>query len=92
MQDRANNWLNYIYNGVVQSFTISTFCDRLNEVHPNIKFTTEIQNNKYIDFLDFLVDNNSTTVATSMLLFANRPTLGYVRNGAALCHAVISKL
>ena len=31
----------------------------------NIKFTTEIQNNKCINFLDVLVDNSSTTVTTS---------------------------
>ena len=45
--------------------SIKIFCDSLNEVHPNIKFTTEIQNNKCINFLDVLVDNSSTTVTTS---------------------------
>ena len=33
--------------------------------NPNIKFTTEIQNNKCINFLDALVDNSPTTVTTS---------------------------
>ena len=45
--------------------SIKIFCDSLNEVYPNIKFTTEIQNNKCINFLDVLVDNSSTTVTTS---------------------------
>ena len=45
--------------------SIKIFCDSLNEVHPNIKFTTEIQNNKCINFLDVLVDNSSTAVTTS---------------------------
>ena len=45
--------------------SIKIFCDSLYEVHPNIKFTTEIQNNKCINFLDVLVDNNSTTVTSS---------------------------
>ena len=45
--------------------SIKIFCDSLNEVHPNIKFTTEIQNNKCINFLDVLVNNNSTKVTTS---------------------------
>ena len=45
--------------------SIKIFCDSLNEVHPNIRFTTEIQNNKCINFLDVLVDNSSTTVTTS---------------------------
>ena len=46
---------------------IKMFCDSLNEVHPNIKFTTEIKNNKCINFLDVLVDNSSTTVTTSTI-------------------------
>ena len=45
--------------------SIKIFRDTLNEVHSNIKFTTEIQNNKCINFLDVLVDNSSTTVTTS---------------------------
>ena len=45
--------------------SIKMFCDSLNEIHPNTKFTTEIQNNKCIKFLDVLVDNSSTTIATS---------------------------
>ena len=44
---------------------IKIFCNSLNELHPNLKFTTEIQNNKCINFLDVLVDNSSTTVTTS---------------------------
>ena len=47
--------------------SIKIFRDSLNEVHPNIKFTTEIQNNKCINFLDVLVDNSSTTVTTSYI-------------------------
>ena len=42
-----------------------TFCDSLTEIYPNIKFTTEIQNNKCINFVVVLIDNSSTTVATS---------------------------
>ena len=45
--------------------SIKIFCDSLNEIHPDIKFTTEIQNNKCIKFLDVLVDSSSTTIATS---------------------------
>ena len=70
--------------------SIKILCDSLNEVHPNVKFTTEIQNNKCINFLDVLVDNSSTTVTTSRLHFANRPTLDFIPNGAALYHAAIN--
>ena len=45
--------------------SIKMFCDSLNEIHPNIKFITEIQNNKCINLMDVLVDNSSTTVTTS---------------------------
>ena len=37
-------------------------------MHPNIKFTTEIRNSKCINFLDVLVDNSSTTAATTAFL------------------------
>ena len=44
---------------------IKIFCNSLNEIHSNIKFTSENQNYKCINFLDVLVDNSSTTIATS---------------------------
>ena len=68
----SNHKPSILYRYVDDCFTvfdsldsIKIFCDSLNEVHPNIKFTTEIQNNKCIYFLDVLVDNSSTTVTTS---------------------------
>ena len=50
---------------LIASIPFKIFCDSLNEVHPNIKFTTKIHNNISINFLDVSVHSSSTTVATS---------------------------
>ena len=51
----------------------------------NIKYTTEIQNNKCISSLDVVVDNSLQAVG-----FANRPTLDHIQNGADLYHAAMN--
>ena len=56
----------------------------LNSIHPKIAFTTELQSNNRLSFLNVLVSNSGPNPATSKLLSANPLLQDYTQNGTVL--------
>ena len=74
--------------GVVETVKLiqKKFCGSFKK-HPNIKFTTEIQNNKCMYFLVASIDNNSAIVATSTFgkLMHTAQTRDYIIRNEEVC-------
>lgn len=77
-----NFWVRYvddifcIING--NETTASNLLNKLNNIHPKINFTLEIENNNKINFLDLTLTNNKTTLKTEFGIYRKPTTTDHV--------------